>query len=52
MVTAGKNGYTITRNSSFFKKIDQDIPDPLMDLGLDDSEVSRQAEQTTSNISA
>lgn len=38
MITAGRSGYTTTRNSSFFKKIVRDNPDTLMDLSSEVSE--------------
>lgn len=46
MITAGKSGYTITRNSSFFKRI-VPTPDTPMDLNPDDDDVGPVAPPAT-----
>lgn len=57
MVTAGRNGYAITRNSSFFKKIHPEaLQDPLAlldpDLDLDDGDAAEPAPDLEGGVNA
>lgn len=47
MVTAERNGHSVTRNCSFFKKLKQGTPDPLLELGFE----NEMEETNTRNIS-